>query len=1011
MLDFAAWQKARTPQFKAWFGGDWEVLHDLTVPEAATEEYARERLAELAGRDLRNDETGFVGRINRKQADKILSPAARAKSITNLKDEMDASEAVARHYAMAARMAELWKHAVYVGEFEDKNEKDKNGKKTGTQGVKIHRFAVAVRQGGEVRLATILAKEDAANSAGQPRVYTLELHEEKALQETMESWSEDSEPASLSRSAKEIVRATEEKINPPFLNLTNPTTGEPWAEMVKVGQGDRELAMPYEQRPLLQPEGRHEWQEYVREMRMELGEYKPISGESMEEMFMKGDREARALFDKAYKELADTGQVRSPGVRDSKLFNLAAELHHSYNYKAEQDALFAQVMAASQARQDRSKAAKFWDDALPQEREDMLTAALPNGSPRFKEFLAMPWEQVRAQVSPVSLVKGWRAMKAPQAAASTQQEGAAKKGIGNFGERISDNSKRVRLINYGSLTDIAERALSDIWPLDSVREIEDTFLAAVAHAARAAIPAKPKDEYKRGVWAEHVRDAMRMAKDAARLELDVDGFRQYAGHGKFYFMDNVADKVELLTNIDRAFWGGVEDVRLFKGETGIDARVRLSGSRERQSIQGKDIAEIASQVSDRLAAHLAKEKPRGKRGVSFEVVRARGKTIIQARGSYAALKEFEGATLDVEREAQAYIDAHHDELLAEWERFNTRDGRDVREGKDVTPEMFSQAFGFRGVEFGRATGQKERQTLLNRAFDALHDLADLLGAPTQALSLNGSLGLAFGSRGRGNASAHFEPDSLVINLTRERGAGMLAHEWFHALDNYFSRMRGAIYGSMTQLKEGVAAGNVRAEMVKAFNKLVMALNASPMAKRSRELDDSLGTRRYFTRTEERAARAFENYVIAKMQAQGVRNNYLAYVLPEYRYRAGHYPYLLAEEAAPIEKAFDNLFAKVKTKKTDKGVALFSRRKEGGANARTPRFHTNKALPDAESAAILRGEPVASVRVQDAPAVDSVQEAERELVKIFNSLGGKAVHAGIGEVDIDARSAKTAARHR
>ena len=920
VLDFHAWQKARSPQFKEWFGGDWETLHDLTVPEAATEEYALEELGKLAGRPLVNDDTGDIAYINGGQRRKIVSAVARAKSITNLKDEMDASEAVARHYAMAARIAELWKHAVYIGEFKDGNKEP---------GMHIYRFAVAVRQGGRVQYATILAKFDEKRQKdGSRRAYTLELHEEKTLQSMLDSLANERiKPQGAGvpvRSAEEILRATGEKINPPFLSQTNPTTGEPWGEIVKFGgQGERELAMPYAHRPLLQPEGRHEWQEYVREMRMALGEYKPIGGESMEEMFMKGDREARALFDEVYKKLAESGRVVPPGVRDRKLFNLAAELHHSN--KAEQDALFAQVMAASQARQDRSKAAKFWDDALPQEREDMLTAALPNGSPRFKEFLAMPWEQVRAQLSPVSLVKGWRAMKAPQAAASTQRQGRTQKGIGNFGERISDNSKRVRLINYGSLTDIAERALSDIWPLDSVREIEDTFLAAVSHAARAAIPAKPKNEYKVGVWAEHVRDALRMAKDAARLELDVDGFRQYAGHGKFYFMDNVADKVELLTSIDRAFWGGVEEVRLFKGETGIDARVRLSGSRERQSIQGKDIADIASQVSDRLAAHLAKEKPRGKRDVSFEVVRARGKTIIQARGSYAALKEFEGATQEVEREAQAYIDAHHDELLAEWERFNTRDGRDVREGKDATPEMFSQAFGFRGVEFGRATGQKERQTLLNRAFDALHDLADLLGVPTQALSLNGSLGLAFGSRGRGNANAHFEPDSLVINLTRERGAGTLAHEWFHALDNYFSRMRGVRYGSMTKMKEGDAAGNVRAEMVKAFNKLVMALNASPMAKRSRELDDSLGTRRYFTRPEERAARAFENYVIAKMQAQGIRNNYLAYVLPEYRSREGQYPYLLAEEAAPIEKAFDNLFAKVKTKQTDKGVALFARR--------------------------------------------------------------------------------------
>ena len=31
---------------------------------------------------------------------------------------------------------------------------------------------------------------------------------------------------------------------------------------------------------------------------------------------------------------------------------------------------------------------------------------------------------------------------------------------------------------------------------------------------------------------------------------------------------------------------------------------------------------------------------------------------------------------------------------------------------------------------------------------------------------------------------------LVINLTKTRGAGTFAHEWFHALDNYFQRKRG-----------------------------------------------------------------------------------------------------------------------------------------------------------------------------------------------------------------------------
>ena len=95
---------------------------------------------------------------------------------------------------------------------------------------------------------------------------------------------------------------------------------------------------------------------------------------------------------------------------------------------------------------------------------------------------------------------------------------------------------------------------------------------------------------------------------------------------------------------------------------------------------------------------------------------------------------------------------------------------------------------------------------MNQAYDALMDLVSILDIPAKAISLNGSLGLGFGSRGHGWASAHFERDLIVINLTKTRGAGALAHEWFHALDNYFSRMRGAetkdaAHGYITQKPE------------------------------------------------------------------------------------------------------------------------------------------------------------------------------------------------------------------
>lgn len=111
---------------------------------------------------------------------------------------------------------------------------------------------------------------------------------------------------------------------------------------------------------------------------------------------------------------------------------------------------------------------------------------------------------------------------------------------------------------------------------------------------------------------------------------------------------------------------------------------------------------------------------------------------------------------------------------------------------NVTGEDFKEVFGFRGVEFGEWNNQDERQALLNDAWDGLMDLADVLGIPPRAISLGGDLALAFGARGHGlqSARAHYETDRAVINLTKERGAGSLAHEWFHALDHYFGRQDG-----------------------------------------------------------------------------------------------------------------------------------------------------------------------------------------------------------------------------
>ncbi len=114
-----------------------------------------------------------------------------------------------------------------------------------------------------------------------------------------------------------------------------------------------------------------------------------------------------------------------------------------------------------------------------------------------------------------------------------------------------------------------------------------------------------------------------------------------------------------------------------------------------------------------------------------------------------------------------------------------------QDGEDITPQRLMEAFGFRGVNFGREgwIKQAERQEYLNQAYDGLMDLADILGVPPKAMSLDGKLGIAFGAQGKGGGfAAHFVPGYNEINLTKTKGAGTLAHEWGHALDHHFATL-------------------------------------------------------------------------------------------------------------------------------------------------------------------------------------------------------------------------------
>lgn len=130
----------------------------------------------------------------------------------------------------------------------------------------------------------------------------------------------------------------------------------------------------------------------------------------------------------------------------------------------------------------------------------------------------------------------------------------------------------------------------------------------------------------------------------------------------------------------------------------------------------------------------------------------------------------------------------------EFLRFKGPQGEDIdvgmRNGMDIAAEDLLSVFGFRAVEFGNWLPQDERQRVINYAYDGLMMLAKTMDVRPSALSLNGRLALAFGARGVSRAAAHYEPARRVINLTRMKGAGSLAHEFWHALDDALGQLFG-----------------------------------------------------------------------------------------------------------------------------------------------------------------------------------------------------------------------------
>ncbi|HIB1507713.1 TPA: LPD38 domain-containing protein [Salmonella enterica subsp. enterica serovar Muenchen] len=540
--------------------------------------------------------------------------------------------------------------------------------------------------------------------------------------------------------------------------------------------------------------------------------------------------------------------------------------------------------------------------------------------------------------------------------------------IDDFGEVIHGAAKHRRAALADDLNtdktaeDYRTQPFSKLFPKPDYEKMAtegtDNKTLAMLALLRNMIPPKPRASHRLNHWAKQVEEVRDTAGQLLDGSLPADKFIDRISQEKGSHYREIVNTWEMLHRLSPAQIEQASGYRvkthaysMFKGKEYSPPKVihSLENDKGRSVLDSEDLNDLHKKAKAYFDQQSASPKSaddktkldiyQHKRSGEVFIAYGKNKTVLQ-RG------------FKTPAEAREYTKTHRAELLKklnalreqsreEQRNASNRDrsGPDRREG-DVTPEKFSDAFGFRGVQFGNYVEGTRRQSDLNRAYDSLMDMADVLKVPAKALSLNGRLGLAFGARGKGGknaAAAHYEPGQVAINLTKGNGAGSLAHEWFHALDNYFGQHDVAKDGEVTSGDRFMTARDtrgslyqpeaypVREEVYDAFMGVVKAVNDSGMRRRSHLLDD-VRSKPYWSTFIEMTARAFERYVQDKAKAAGVENDFLVNIRKADDHGSPDtYAYPTeAELDGGIRQAFDKLFSTLKTRETDKGVAFYSR---------------------------------------------------------------------------------------
>ena len=316
--------------------------------------------------------------------------------------------------------------------------------------------------------------------------------------------------------------------------------------------------------------------------------------------------------------------------------------------------------------------------------------------------------------------------------------------------------------------------------------------------------------------------------------------------------------------------------------TGEDYNIKTGFTTKEEAlnyIQNNDLSKDIRDTINRVEGEKSNNKTKERIKIEYNNRKWNICAIIKHSNNLYNFKSFE-----TKKEAEQYLKENYNNLYEELytiedkykniEYFlppQKRIGGDYRNGRDISPQEFIDTFGFRGVQFGNWTNDLDRRNALNEAYDAFLDLAKVTNIEPKQLSLNGTLGIAFGARGGGSAAAHYELHNVVINLTKTKGVGTLAHEWFHAVDNYLGRNYKG--GTLSMITDNISTFRTTFPFLNNLNNV---LRGTAYLKRSVKCGA------YWGNINEVYARLFAEWTNYRLQELENRNNFLASEISEER---------------------------------------------------------------------------------------------------------------------------------